>query len=41
MRQLTHVTPLLEGVLSKVTSRKQMPSDKTVPDEVRTTSSVA
>jgi radical SAM superfamily enzyme YgiQ (UPF0313 family) len=41
MRQLTHVTPLLEGVLSKVTSANQKPPDKPVPESVPATSSVA
>jgi radical SAM superfamily enzyme YgiQ (UPF0313 family) len=41
MRQLTHVTPLLEGVLSKVTSTDQKPAEKLVPENVPVTTSVA
>jgi hypothetical protein len=41
MRQLTHLTPLLEGVLSKVTGTNQTLSDNVLPEDIPVTTSVA
>ncbi|HKR85319.1 MAG TPA: radical SAM protein [Terriglobales bacterium] len=41
MRQLTHLTPLLEGVLSKVTSTSQTLSDNVLPEDTPVSTSVA